>query len=192
MAECPKCGAVYTVQRSIELQQKVRNICKCEQGRACGHQKRGKKPCGLVRQALLDVDGNVELYVCEVHAANDCLDDPAPSKEKPKAPKIPKEPKSEKLAPPMSVAAFIERVAPLDYLLICLVCKNRHPFNKRKVVMEVINKKPIFSTFCPNCDVGMYEKKGPPWDMTYMSAADYDNPPKPKPATNAAPKKARK
>jgi len=192
MTPCPKCGATYCVQRSIELQQNVRNLCRCESARACGYQKRGKRPCGLVRQALLDPDNVVELYACEMHAAQDCLDDPATAPVKEKAAK-PKETKTEKYSPPMSVTAYAAKIEPLKYEIICIACKHRHVFSGRVVKMEVIDKKPLFFTQCPGCGVGPYaDTKGPPFEMTWVSAKDFDNPPKPYKAPEPAPKKKKR
>lgn len=86
---CSKCRAVYRVQRSLEHQQNVRNLCKCEVARTCAYQKKGKTACGPVRQALLDADGAVELYLCETHCAQEALDELAPPQpKKTAAPKV--------------------------------------------------------------------------------------------------------
>ena len=187
--DCPKCGAVYKVQRSAEIEQSVRNICRCEQARVCGYQKKGKSICGDVRQALLDPDNQPELYVCERHAAHDCLDEMAP----PRAKAAKAKPAAEQKHEPRTVEEYRAYMAVFDDVMICLACGDRHALGKREPrVMSESPKGVLFELHCPKCGVGSYSEDGPPWKPTYMSAEDHDNPKPERVHEKPAPAKKRK
>jgi predicted nucleic-acid-binding Zn-ribbon protein len=171
--ECPKCGATYRLQRSDETGQTVRNICRCEQARVCGYQKRGKASCGDVLQAFLDPDNLPEMYVCENHAAHDCIDEMAPPKAKATRTKAASEERRE----PRTVEEYKAFISVFDDEMICLGCKTRHPYRDRvpKITSET-PKAVLFEMHCPKCGVGEYFAEGPPWKRTYVSSDDYDNP----------------
>ena len=187
--DCPKCGAVYKVQRSAEIEQSVRNICRCEQARVCGYQKKGKSTCGDVRQALLDPDNQPELYVCERHAAHDCLDEMAPPKAKTAKAKAQAEEKRE----PRTVEEYKAFIAVFTDEMICLGCKTRHPYCERVPTISSESPKAVlFEMHCPKCGVGEYFDDGPPWRRTYMSSEDHDNPKPERVHEKPAPAKKRK
>jgi DNA-directed RNA polymerase subunit RPC12/RpoP len=135
MDECSKCQAVYRVQASYG--QITRNICRCETKRACG--KSRKTGCkGPVVQALIDVDHEVEQYVCEEHSVLECLDVQAVSLKEDK-----RKQKNEIhiFVTPEEVKIMLQKDT---YLTTCGDCGDQHPFSDRMVTEG-------YDVVCPKC-----------------------------------------
>lgn len=79
---CNKCGATYTKQVTLD-RVRVRNVCKCEMNKACSRRAKGAPPCGIIVQARIDIDWDVESYYCVRHGVEGGPKELALSPEKP-------------------------------------------------------------------------------------------------------------
>jgi hypothetical protein len=80
--KCDKCGASYIRQVTLD-RVRVRNVCKCEMNKACSRRAKGAPSCGIIVQARIDLDGDVESYYCVRHGVVGGPVELAPSPEKP-------------------------------------------------------------------------------------------------------------